>query len=328
MSDDESYYSVNCKSDVELGNVYIPRTYNDKPVTEVNGFYNRPALESVYIPDCVTKIAGHSFGVCENLTKVRLPNGVVEYGDNVFSGSRNITPHAVDELGNEYLGPESNPYYFLYKGDKDITEFTVPSNVKEICNNAFLYGDLTTLTIPSNVYRINDGAFSFNYDLASVTLASYGVDIIGMQAFACCVNLQTITIHRTTSIHVNAFTRCYGLETINVDAANENYSSIDGVLYNKDQTELVIIPEGTDEEIHLPNTVTTIGNYAASLNYQNTDIHTPTIYIPTSVTRIKSFAFHNSHAHLVYAGNQSQWESITKDDNWDYQFQGELPFNS
>ncbi len=43
-----------------------------------------------------------------------------------------------------------------------------------------------------------------------------------------------------TSIGSGAFTGCTSLKSINVAAANMTYSSVDGVLFNKDKTELII----------------------------------------------------------------------------------------
>lgn len=53
------------------------------------------------------------------------------------------------------------------------------------------------------------------------------------------------------------FDHCIGLECINIDSANKNYCSIDGVVYNKDVTELVCCPKYI-KEVKIPESVETI----------------------------------------------------------------------
>ena len=47
-----------------------------------------------------------------------------------------------------------------------------------------------------------------------------------------------------TNISGSAFIGCNKLERINVSENNDTYSSVDGILYNKEKTEMLIVPEG------------------------------------------------------------------------------------
>ena len=71
-------------------------------------------------------------------------------------------------------------------------------------------------------------------------------------------------IYPVTSIGESAFDYCSDLTEINVDENNTAYSSIDGVLFNKSQTELVCYLGGKQGAYTIPNSVTSIGGSAFS----------------------------------------------------------------
>ena len=114
------------------------------------------------------------------------------------------------------------------------------------------------------------------------------VTSIGGKAFYKCSSLTGVTIpNSVTSIGSPAFSGCSNLNQINVDTANTKFSSVNGVLFNKDKTELIRYPEGkTDTSYAIPNSVTSIDRYAFEGCSKLTSIT-----IPDSVTSIGSSAF-------------------------------------
>jgi hypothetical protein len=84
-----------------------------------------------------------------------------------------------------------------------------------------------------------------------------------------------------------AFDRCLGLTGIAVNINNPNYSSLNGVLFDKNQTTLVIYPPGGAASYNIPDGVTTIGSEAFIRCYTITNIE-----IPASVTSIRDGAFY------------------------------------
>jgi hypothetical protein len=83
------------------------------------------------------------------------------------------------------------------------------------------------------------------------------------------------------------FIECTNLTSITVDNANANYSSLDGVLFNKNQTTLITFPGGKGGSYTtIPNSVTSIGDYAFN---QCTNL--TSVVIPNSVTSIGDSAF-------------------------------------
>ena len=115
-----------------------------------------------------------------------------------------------------------------------------------------------------------------------------GVTSIGDYAFWYCYVLASIEFPASvTSIGEDAFAECYGLEEILVDSANKNYASADGVLFNKNMTELIMYPSAkADTSYIVPSTVTKIDNYAFS---DCSSILSVTL--PEGLTHIGDFAF-------------------------------------
>jgi len=79
------------------------------------------------------------------------------------------------------------------------------------------------------------------------------VTSIGSYAFFSATGLTTLTIPSSiTSISLRAFSSAINLTAINVEPANNDYSSIDGILFNKDKTTLIKYkyPEGNSKKTY------------------------------------------------------------------------------
>jgi hypothetical protein len=187
-----------------------------------------------------------------------IPNSVTSIGDGAFYGCTSLTsvtiPNSVTSIGG-----------YTFYGCTGLTSVTIPNSVTSIWERAF-YGcsGLTSVTIPNSVTSIWERAF-------------YG-----------CSGLTSVTIpNRVTSIGYDAFSGCTGLKSVNVDANNPVYASVDGVLFNKNGSVLVVYPAGKTGFYTIPNSVTIIGSYAF---YGCTGLTSVTI--PNSVTSIWERAFY------------------------------------
>ena len=113
------------------------------------------------------------------------------------------------------------------------------------------------------------------------------VTSIGGRAFSGCRGLTSIEIpDSVTSIGDRAFSQCNSLTEINVSANNPNFTSENGVLYNKSKTEIISMPGGICGCFSIPDSVTSIGRHAFSGCSNLTSIE-----IPNSVTSIGSEPF-------------------------------------
>ena len=132
------------------------------------------------------------------------------------------------------------------------------------------------------ITKIGEYAFFRCYSLTNITIPG-SVTSIGDYAFAICSSLTSITIpNSVTSIGKDAFQDCSKLTSINVSDNNRNYSSIDGVLFNKDKTEIIQYPEEKESKSYkIPNSVTSIGDWEFYICSSLTNIT-----IPESVTSI------------------------------------------
>jgi len=159
--------------------------------------------------------------------------------------------------------------------------------VTSIGKDAFEYcKKITTVSIPNTVVRISSDAF-FNCDsLISMDIPN-SVTHIGHGVFYGCDNLTSVNIPNSViSIDNQVFTNCQKLIGINVANDNSHFSSGEGVLFNKDKTELMYFPAGKTGEYSIPNTVTTIADEAFGYCEGLTSIN-----IPNSVKIIKDDAF-------------------------------------
>lgn len=151
---------------------------------------------------------------------------------------------------------------------------------------------LISVKIPNSVNGIEDYAFHGCQTLPSITIPD-SVTSIGNQAFDSCNSFKSVTIPNSVmSIGDNAFRRCESLTSIAVDDNNKNYSSRDGILYDKKQTKLIQYPTGNSRKsFTIPSSVTNIGEFA----FDNCRSLT-SITIPDNVTSIGGGAFYYCEA--------------------------------
>lgn len=223
--------------------VVIPDTLGGYPVTSIGdgAFCYCSSLTSITIPDSVTSIGDYAFQYCHSLTSITIPGSVTSIGDSAFSGCSSLTSIEVAEENIAYASVDG----VLFNKAQTVL-FVYPRQKA---------GDYV---VPDSVTSIGDGAFQN------------------------CGNLTSITLPDSLlSINPDLFIWCYNLAYIEVSESHPIYSGVDGVLFNKDQTELILCPGGKRGSYIIPDGVTSIGDYAFYDCYSLTSI-----MIPGSVTSI------------------------------------------
>lgn len=238
-------------------------------------FYDADKLRSVVIPDGVTEIKDYSFAYCSQITQIDIPEGVETIGKYAFYECKKL---------------------------KDVS---LPLTLSSIGESAFAYCEtLLSVVIPSNVTSIDNSAFGSCSKLKNITI-NEGVTYIGESAFAGCP-ISVLEIPSTISkIDATAFQHC-NLMDIRVSESNNSYKVIDGNLYSKDGTLLVIAKKAS--EIDICNGTTVIGESVFAYKDKIT------VRIPASVTMIERKAFYYLYnaEKIVYSGTKAQWEEILK----------------
>lgn len=158
------------------------------------------------------------------------------------------------------------------------------------------------------------------------TLGGYPVVSFG-KIYQHSSNLMSIIIPATVkTIEAGAFEYCSSLENFVVDSDNEYFSSLDGVLYNKNQTILIHYPNGNKRttyrvpdgviilqdmmhckylvDLILPDSVESFGSFAGSTKLK-------VLTMTNSVKSIKNNAFFSTYLDRIYfVGTEAEWSSL------------------
>jgi len=172
-------------------------------------------------------------------------------------------------------------------GNMTITNIIDGLPVTRIGDSAFYTADiLTNVTIPSSVKDIGNSAFEFCFNLTGITIPN-SITNIGASAFWNDSGLTSVMIPRSVSnIGGLAFSYCYKLTNFVVDLSNSFYSSRDGNLFNKSQSELINSHNNIAGNYAIPRSVTLIDDFAFSPSMSLTSVT-----IPSRITSIGQNAF-------------------------------------
>ncbi len=288
-------------------NVEIPASIDGSPVTSIGekAFSGYTELTSITIPDSVTYIGFDAFSGCTGLTSITIPNSIVDISSSTFSGCRGLTSIIIPD-GVTYIG------FDAFSGCTGLTSITIPDSVTYIGDNAF-YNTAWYENQPDGLIYAGKVLYKYKGEMPENTEIKIndGTKVISSSAFWCCSRLTSIIIPDSvtrigndaffgtsltsvtipkgvTSIDDFAFSCCTDLTKFNVSENNENYASVDGVLFNKEKNCLVLYPNGkSDKKYIIPDSVKTINRCAFNNCTELTEIT-----IPDSVTNIEDFSFY------------------------------------
>lgn len=146
---------------------------------------------------------------------------------------------------------------------------------------------LKSIIMPSSITSISNWAFEFCSQLSNAQIPN-SVFSIGTYAFYDCYNLkETLTIPASVALISNFAFNNNGIMGFTVQADNPNFSSLDGVLFDKSQTTLIQYPCSKVGSYIIPSTVTSFywGAFDGCIGLTK-------VTIPNSITSICNYAFH------------------------------------
>ena len=282
----QSWYSLN-----ELKKLTI-----SEGIESVESWRDFSSLESIVLPNSLTSVGEGAFVHNESLRSVTFGNGLSYINMSMFFGCKkleNLTlPESVSRVGcasakgyvfsylkNIDVNP-NNPYFtavngVLYSKDKKElvyypakhgSDYTVLSGTEKIGADAFRSSDIAHAALPDTLTSIGENAFSGSA-ISSLELPS---------------SVSSFSPHMAAE-------NCYYLTSYSVKAGNPYFTAVDGVLFNKDRTELIAYPRARETESYqIPNGVKTVKAYS----FQGTQLKSVTL--PNTVETIEEYAFANS----------------------------------
>lgn len=275
------------------------------------------ALKSVILAGTITSIPANTFSGCSSLTDVEIPSGVTTIGSQAFYNCSSLEsinlPSGLTKLDGVYYNAGA---------------FANCSSLKSI-------------TIPSSVTVMQGKTFQNCTALETVTFEPRnGVDItFGNATFEKCTSLKELIIPEGITTLTECFaSECTGLQKIVLPTTlttltgtkhfyHAGNSSATGSIEILGIENTQITAFSTDcfrqnrnwklDELRLPNTCTTINDYAfadASIGtfYVGANVTTigngalgynsalKVMYLPSTVTSINAYAFYNNNGSALY----------------------------
>ena len=295
-------------------------------------------ITAITLPASVTTVERQAFQQCSAMASIVIPKSITVIPESAFSGCTSLTDIyytgtaeqwnaiAIDNNNTPLINAEKHFNYaeIIASGTcGDNLTWSLNSNGVLTISGTGTMTDcewgtspwydyhifIQTIVIEDGITNIGECAFSDCRNLTGVSIADTVTDICD-GAFDGCIKLTNIYIPASvTNMHLPfIFDNCDSLTAINVAESNPNYSSEDGILYNKDKTTLYLCPRGrTNATIHsgtlkinyyafgycrdlesitIPDTVTSLDVGA----FQDCDTLT-SVEIPASITNIDNSAF-------------------------------------
>ncbi|MDC7246658.1 MAG: leucine-rich repeat protein [Sphaerochaetaceae bacterium] len=264
-----------------------------------HAFFQCEHITSVIIPDSVTSIGEGAFSGCENLREIIIPDGVTYIGPDAFKGCRSLTSVTIPD-SVVFLGSGA------FSGCESLISVSLSKRMDNIGNNTFSgCSHLNDIMIPTNITAIGARAFSGCTGLENLSIPD-SVIRFSHDVFEGCENFNAV--YRGKNYDTPAKLNYELSDYLTTDASSFTYLiqddqvTIDSFIGHET---LVIIPESIEGypvtsiakeafestlpiQISIPDTVTSIGEYAFGQCSALRDIR-----LPVHLTAIQDGTFYD-----------------------------------
>ncbi|MCI8771351.1 MAG: leucine-rich repeat protein [Lachnospiraceae bacterium] len=275
----------------ELKKLYIPSYIKDKKVTRIigSGIKDCPNMESLHLTDNLTYIIKGAVMDCPKLKRLYIGKKLSNLGKgNVFLRCSALEEIILDErnknfvlddgvlfsadktdlllypraqLHSSYTIPNGVEYIGsgAFAGCKHLKEIKIPESVEQLSQRCFSGSGLLRIEIPDEVEYMGAAVFQNCVSLSEIKLSKQFTSIYG-DAFKKCISLKSLFLPASINwLEPEAFEGCSQLEQIEVAEASQYFYTKDGVLFSKQENQLVCYPVGKKEkEYHVPDDITII----------------------------------------------------------------------
>ncbi len=247
----------------------------------------KSSVESIKIPASVTKLGSLVFSKCNSLTSVVFEDGITikEIPYSAFSSSSALEsieiPKSVEVI-------ESVAFSYC----TNLKNVSISDKITKVGNDAFRNTALLKSMSYSNGVKYLDGwAVDLKYGVENITIKE-GTKGLADGFFNFDSVIKTISLPASLQyVGEQSFLSSENIISVTVADNNNYYSSLDGILYNKEKTELIYYPKGkTDESFTVPETVKVIYDCAF---YQSS---VKNVILPEGLEKIGNSAFWSNKA--------------------------------
>ena len=229
-----------------------------------------------------------------------------------YTGSKR-TLNVPNEINGRFVMAFSiNPHRSLVNGEADyskIQKISLPKHMTYIkSSNLKKFENLEAISVAdgNKTFKSVDGVLLRAFDEGTYRISVYPVgkddtewtmpeDVALPYTFYYGCPLEKLTVSsRITDLSRYDFRKLEELKEINVPSSSEYYSSVDGVLYNKDKTELIYYPQGrTAGEFAVPDGVETVEDQGFAM------AKIKSVTLPDSIVGIEGNAFWGAEIEKV-----------------------------
>lgn len=328
-------------------NATIPAKINGLTVTTIGkNAFAQTGLGCLHIPASITDIKPNAFKF-SGFNKIEVDKNNLNYtsiNGVLFSKDKTVLlAYPKENSATSYIIPDGVKIIesTAFMGTSNLNSIVIPDGVTTIKENAFyLCSNLKNVSIPTSVKSIGRDAFDFSvcskvnngYYISNCLIGADneingnftikdGTRLVADSALRGIENLESITIPASVEIIGDCallnFSIDGKLKSITVSKANKNFSSENGVLFNKNKTELIYYPFGKEDTIYtVPSTVTKLAkvsfndcklsklNLPDNLKYIDESafqgISLKSLSIPESVEYIGRYAFDLSGIETIH----------------------------